>query len=758
MLLATALTAALAVPAAGLGRLARRRPEDGTWLVLLAAAASTELALGVARLLSRATGWSPVEALVDTLTLLAPLLLLVGLLTALRQKLDGLRLNVLLDGLAGALAGAAVAALAVAPLVHAWWDGSWTAMVLLGRPLLDAVLVSAGVGALGLLAGVHSRQLGVWALGVVTLAASDTLRATGSGGTPVEGAWLGGLTLLGYGVLAVGALVPPAQDVSPVPGPRSVTVPALASLAAVAVLTVAPAWELTPLPTVLALNTLTVCAARFVRVFLQLRELAEIRQQALTDELTGLANRRALYLHLDALLDHGGPAREAAASAGVEVPAAADEFTVALVDLDHFKEVNDTLGHAVGDALLKGVTERFTAALEELETPFLFSRLGGDEFAIVLHEAGSRNAAVIVGEALVESLAEPMQLEGAVVHAQASIGLALAPTHGRTRSEVLFAADAAMYAAKTSGERVRFHAPNQDDKTAQLGLAEELYRALERHEIVVEYQPVCIPGGDMVAAEALVRWEHPERGRLLPEEFLAAAERYRLSGALTRRVLDIALADLARWRAYGVPLTVTVNLAAADLRDESVVASVAEALLERGLPAEVLTLDVREADLGALRDDRAGEVLRALDELGVQLALDDYGLGGVGIATLMDLPFDEVKLERRFTRDVAVSAAGTAVVRASLDLVHALGMRLVAEGVEDRRALMRLVELGVDLVQGHHVGRPGPARDIEKRLTRPTGGKHRLVPDQPVSGDDRLRRSGAADDRPGSAPLTTSGP
>ena len=754
MLLAMALTAALAVPAAGLGRLACRRPGDATWLVLLAAAAGTELALGAARLLAGTTGWAPVEALIDPLTLLAPLLLLVGLLTALRQKLDGLRLNVLLDGLAGVLAGAAVAALAVAPLVHAWWDGSWTAMVLLGRPLLDAVLVSAGVGALGLLAGVHSRQLGVWALGVVTLAASDTLRATG---TPVEDAWLSGLTLLGYGVVALGAVVPPAQNVSPVPGPRSVTVPALASLAAVAVLTVAPAWELTPLPTVLALNTLTVCAARFVRVFVQLRELAEIRQQALTDELTGLANRRALYLHLDALLDPDGSAAEAAASAGVDVPARADEFTVALVDLDHFKEVNDTLGHAIGDALLKGVTERFTAALEELETPYLFARLGGDEFAIVLHQAGSRNAAVIVGEALVESLAEPMRLGEAVVHAQASIGLALAPTHGRTRSEVLFAADAAMYAAKTSGDRVRFHAPNRDDKTAQLGLAEELHQALERREVVVEYQPVCTPGGDLVAAEALVRWEHPERGRLLPEDFLEAADRYRLSGALTRRVLDIALADLARWRAYGVPLTVTVNLAAPDLRDETVVASVAEALLERALPAEVLTLDVREADLCALGDDRAAQVLRALDELGVRIALDDYGVGGVGIATLMDLPLDEVKLERRFVRDVAVSATGTAVVRATLDLVHALGLHLVAEGVEDRRALARLTELGVDLVQGHHVGRPGPARDIEKMLARPAGGRHRLVPHQAVAGDQRLRRGGT-DDRPGPAPLTTSGP
>ncbi|HEX4976558.1 MAG TPA: EAL domain-containing protein [Nocardioides sp.] len=758
MLLATAMTAALTVPAAGLGRLARRHPADARWLLLLAAAAGVELVLGAARLLFELSGWAVVRDLVGPLSLVSPLLLLAGLVTALRARLEGLRLNVLLDGLAGALAAAAVAALAVAPLVQVWWDGSWAAAVLVGRPLVDAVLVSAGVGALGLLAGVHSRQLGVWAVAVVTLAASDTLRATGTGSTPGEAAWPAALTLVGYAVLALGAVVPPAEQVSPVPGPRSVTVPALASLAAVAVLTVAPAWDQTRLPTVLALVTLMVCAVRFVRVFLQLRELADIRQQALTDELTGLPNRRALYLQLDALLDLEGPARATASAAGVDVPEASDEFTVALIDLDHFKEVNDTLGHAVGDALLKGVTQRFTAALEELETPFLFARLGGDEFAIVLHEAGTRNAAVIVGEALVESLAAPLQLDGAVVHAQASIGLALAPSHGRTRSEVLFAADAAMYAAKSTGERVRFHAPNRDAKTAQLALAEELYRALEQDEIVVEYQPVCTPDGGVVAAEALVRWQHPERGTLLPEAFLGAAERYRLSEALTRRVLDLGLRDLRRWRAYGVPLTLTVNLAAAELRDETVVASIAEALLDHGLPAEVLTIDVAEADLCSADQARVGQVLRSLDELGVRLALDDYGVGGVGIATLAELPFDEVKLERRFVRDVAVSATGTAVVRATLDLVHALGMHLVAEGVEDRRALARLTELGVDLVQGHQVGRPGPARELEKRLTRPTGGKHRLVPDQPGSGDERRRRGVAADDRPGPAPLTTSGP
>jgi EAL domain-containing protein (putative c-di-GMP-specific phosphodiesterase class I) len=348
------------------------------------------------------------------------------------------------------------------------------------------------------------------------------------------------------------------------------------------------------------------------------------------------------------------------------------------------------------------------------------------------------------------------------VHAQASIGLAVTPAHGRTRGEILFAADAAMYAAKSSGDRVRFHAPERDEKSAQLGLAEELYAALERHELVVEYQPICTVAGEPVAAEALVRWEHPERGRLLPEEFLDAAERYRLTGAVAQRVLDVALMDLARWRAYGVPMTVSVNLAAADLRDETVVATIAEALLEHRLPAEALTVDVNERSLTPEDLPRMSEVLRALHDLGVRLALDDYGSGGVGVGTLADLPFDEVKLDRRFVRDVAISERDTGVVRASLDLVHSLGMRMVAEGVEDKRARTRLGELGCDLVQGWHVGRPGTSTDIEVLLSRPTGGKHRMapdragrVPDQPGHGDEHPGAVRALGRRPRG--ITTSG-
>jgi diguanylate cyclase (GGDEF)-like protein len=714
----------LVLPVLVLRRLVLARPGDRSWLTPLAAGAATFPLVRLCEVAVDRTGFAPLQWGADVLTLAGPATLLVGLVLAVRQRMSGIRVNVVLDGLAGALAGATVAALVMAPLVHRAWDGSWDAGVLLGRPLLGAALSAAAVGALGLVGAGHARQFGMWAFGLTLLAGSAILDATrAAGGTVAAGTWADVVPAASLTLLALGATFPCPELQVRVPGARSLGVPATAAAVAVAALTVAPAWHDSAVPSVLALVTLAVCTARFVRVFLQLRELAAIRAQAMTDELTGVANRRALYQHLDGLLERG-----------TDGEGPAPEFAVALIDLDHFKEVNDTLGHATGDALLKGVVNRFGAALQELETPHLLARLGGDEFAVVLHEATSRNAALIVGEALRESLADPLDLPGTQLHAHASIGLAVAPLHGRTRGELLFAADAAMYAAKTSGDAVRFHAPKRDEKSQQLGIAEELYQALERHELAVEYQPIRTLDGEMVAVEAFVRWDHPERGRLAPAEFLEAAERYRLTGAIAERVLDIALGDLASWRADGVPLTLTVNLSVADLRDEAVVSIVANALLAHRMPAKVLTIDIGEAGL-SVDLDRVVGVIAALKDLGVRLALDDYGTGGVGLESLRLLPFDDLKLDRKFVRDAALTASGAGLVRATVDLAHALGLRLVAEGVEDRLTLDLLAGIGCDLVQGWHTGRPMLAASIEGVLSQPTGGKHRMLPDQPTSAD-----------------------
>ncbi len=719
---------ALAVPGLVLYLQGRSRPADLRWLSPLAAAAW----LMALSLLARTGGDLLDDALLShtagVLSLAAAAALILGLVRSLRVRLGGIRANVLLDGLAGALAGAAAAALLLAPVASRVWDGSWASALLLGRPLLDAVLAAAALGALGLLGASHGhwRHFGPWTLAAVLLGVADTVLATRmAAGTYVPGTWVDALLVLAVVLFAGGALCEAPKVEDETPGPWSLLVSATAAVVAVAALTLAPDWQANPLPTLLALATLVAGAARFVLVFLQLRELAAIREQAMTDELTRIANRRALYEHLDELL-------ETRAEGERERPA----FAVALIDLNHFKEVNDTLGHAMGDAVLKGVTARFQTALAELETPHLFARLGGDEFAIVLHEVTDRDTALIVGDALEQSLQDPLDLSGVELHARASIGLALVPDHGETRSEILFAADAAMYSAKTAGVSVRFHTPKGPEKAKQFGVAEALYRALENNEIVVEYQPIMTLTGELVGAEALARWDHPGGERLGPEDFLEAAQRHRMTGAIAERVLTLALADRAHWRADGYEIGVTVNVSAADLRDDTVVTTIANALLASRVPPEALTIDVNE--VGLMADlERLGPIINALRDLGVRLALDDFGSGGISLRALRELPFDDLKLYGEFSHDIATKARDADLVRAQVQLAHALGRRFVAEGVESSAVLNQLRELGCDLAQGWFVGKPVSSADFEARYVRAS----RRSSTPATGGDIRTARS-----------------
>jgi diguanylate cyclase (GGDEF)-like protein len=460
------------------------------------------------------------------------------------------------------------------------------------------------------------------------------------------------------------------------------------------------------LSSVLALLTLAGCGVRSALAFLQLRELAVVREQALTDELTGAGNRRALYLRLDDLFG---------VSPGDSGRAVPQRFTLALVDLDRFKEVNDSLGHGSGDELLQEVVSRFADALAGLQTPYLLARLGGDEFAVVLDDVITAKDATVVADALHASLFEPAELGLARVHVNASIGLAMAPEHGTTRSDLLFAADAAMYASKSTGDSVCLYAPDgAGDRRGRLAIAEELYTALEKHELTVAYQPIRTPDGRLVATEALVRWDHPERGRLTPVDFLETAERYRLTQAIAERVLDVTLSDLARWRTRDPRLTASVNLSASDLRDESIVAVVANALLTHGLPPQALTIEITETAM--MRDpEMAHTVMRAFADLGVELAVDDYGTGYSSLEYLLKLPVTEIKLDRAFSRDLVDEHAG-AIARSTIDLTHALGLRMVAEGVEDQPTLEVLRALGCDRLQGWHLGRPMPAVDFERLI------------------------------------------
>ena len=640
-------------------------------------------------------------------------LLLAGILLALRQHLRHARVIVALDGLSGAMAGAAVSACATVPLVARLWNGSSSDLVSLAFVFGDVVLVTASLGALAIVGMARGRNFAVWALGMMVFAVGDILYAyllafdAYQAGTWVDSFWAVGLSLI-----AVGATMPSGAQARHVPPVQSLTVVSLGSLAAVIVLVVAPDWRANAVPSILAVCALGAAGVRLALAFLQLRELAVVREQALTDELTGVGNRRALYRRLDELL--GAPAKEAGPRG---VPAG---FTLVLIDLDHFKEVNDSLGHAMGDELLQMVVHRFSATLAELPTPHLLTRLGGDEFAVVLDEVTTSEGALVVGAALRASLSEPIELGPAALHVRASIGLAIAPEHGEARSDLLFAADAAMYAAKAAGLPLALHSPDGvGDRRTRLAVAEELYTALERRELTVAYQPVCTPSGRLVAAEALVRWDHPVRGRLTPADFLDTAERYQLTQVIAERVLDVTLSDLARWRCRDPTLTASVNVSASDLRDESIVDIVAAALLAHRIPAAALTVEITETAM--MRDpEMAHTVMRALADLGVELSVDDYGTGYSSLEYLLRLPVNEIKLDQAFSRTLIDEPRSVAIVRSTVDLTHALGLRMVAEGVEDEPTLGILAGLGCDRVQGWHLGRPMPAAAFETLVGQPS--------------------------------------
>jgi len=684
-------------------RRAAAEPATRFWTLPLATGTTVYLVGNVAYMVADARDVERFPSVADAAYLLTYPLLVAGLLMALRHNLRGARLIVALDGISGMLAGAAVTTLVVAPLVSKVWDGSLTAATTLAYPVCAVVALAATLGAVGLVGLGKGRSFLAWAVGMLVFGAGDILYAYRLAFESYQaGTWLDALWPLGLVLVAVGAVGVRPGGTRHLPGARSLVVVAVASTSTVAVLAAAPPWQQNPLPTVLALLTLTTCAVRLVLAFLQLRELAAVRELALTDELTGAANRRALYAALDKVFGEDEEPGHAPPS-----------FALALIDLDHFKEVNDSFGHAVGDELLKAVVRRFADALEALQTPHLLARLGGDEFAVFLPDAGGYNAAMACGSALQESLIEPIALDDVVLHAQASIGVATAPQHAHNRGDMLFAADAAMYASKTSGEPVCYHSPAAvGDRRQRLFVAEDLYSALERRELTVEYQPIRTPDGALVAAEALVRWDHPTRGRLGPGEFLDAAERYKLTPAIAERVLDVTLTDLARWRMVGSELTASVNVSASDLRDEGLVKIVASALLKHDVPPEALTIEITETAM-MRNPELAQAVMHALADLGVRLAVDDYGTGYSSLEYLLKLPINEIKLDRAFCANIVTELRATAIVRSTVDLTHALGLRMVAEGVEDAGTLFILNELGCDLVQGWHLGRPMPAQAFE---------------------------------------------
>jgi diguanylate cyclase (GGDEF)-like protein len=429
----------------------------------------------------------------------------------------------------------------------------------------------------------------------------------------------------------------------------------------------------------------------------------EAMQEAFHDPLTGLPNRRLFLDRLGRALH-----RQETGGSGP---------TVLFVDLDRFKAVNDTLGHAAGDQLLRAVADRLGSVVPSGVTA---ARFGGDEFAVLLPDGAASGGAVELAERVVAALREPFVVRGKVQHVGASVGLAGSGTlrAGEGADELLSHADVAMYRGKAGGGgRVTVYDPRMRvELLARLELQAEIQVALDRGELAIHYQPIVdLASGRTTGLEALLRWDHPGRGAVSPVEFVPLAEATGAIVRIGRWVLDEACAQLVRWRARDAGLTMNVNVSAHQVRDPRFVDDVRAALRRTGLPGSALSLEITESVL--LEDDDDTVVrLAALRALGLTIALDDFGTGYSSLGYLSRFPVDTLKIDRSFVSGPASATGGDQLVRTILELGRAYGLEVVAEGIEDDEQRRRLLALGCRHGQGYHFGRPADVAGTEAHL------------------------------------------
>jgi diguanylate cyclase (GGDEF)-like protein len=444
-------------------------------------------------------------------------------------------------------------------------------------------------------------------------------------------------------------------------------------------------------------------------------ELANRELEALVHEVTHQANHDALT---------GLPNRILFADRATQALAVSrrdgSRQAVLMLDLDRFKEVNDTLGHQHGDILLRQVAERLSGVLRPSDT---VARFGGDEFALLLSDGGSE-AGVEVANRIAEALEAPFFLPDATIGVEASIGIAAATAaHEQpTLGELLRQADIAMYKAKADRSGFAHYAACNDDGTPErLTLIGELRQALDCEELVVYYQPkTAVDTGELLGVEALLRWQHPTRGLLLPGEFIELAEGSTLIKRLTTLVLNCTLGSCRTWLDQGLRLPVAVNISSRSLCDPEFPAIISGHLARAGVPAELLTIELTETTVMAY-PGLALRILQKLRDIGVRLSVDDFGTGYSSLAYLKKLPVTELKIDREFIKGLTSDPDDAVIVQSATDLGHNLGLSVVAEGVEDETTLAALKAVGIDVAQGFHLGRPMPEDRLHRWIADQTG-------------------------------------
>jgi diguanylate cyclase (GGDEF)-like protein len=670
----------------------------------------------------------PIPSISDVLWLALYPTSYLGLVLLARERDRAVPAGVWLDGIVAGLGFAALGAAVVFGPVLDSATGSASAVVTnLAYPIADLLLAALVVGLLALRGW---RLNASWTLlggSFLALYVADSVYllrvAAGSAQTSLEP---NVFYLAGVLLLALAAWRGQPQD-APVHVERwsVLVVPTASIVTAIGVLVYDHFSPLDPLALSLAVAALLAAIIRTAITFRDVRALAVTRREAVTDDLTSLPNRRLFLRTVDDTI--------AAATAG------GDSVALLIVDLDHFKQLNDTLGHHAGDLLLSQIGPRVGAVLREQD---MLARLCGDEFAVLLAAPCDVTVARGVADRIGDALRRPFEVEGVHLHVGASIGIAVLPEHAKDAPELLRRADVAMYQAKVAHSGREVYASHRDThKPDSLALASELPDAIASGQLVLYFQPKAdTTSGRIVGMEGLVRWQHPRRGLQPPSDFVGLAEQAGLMRELTRVVLTSALAHCGVWREAGHDVHVAVNVSFTDLLDAQFPLDVATVLAQQAIDPAALVLEITESSI--MSDaTRIGGVLARLSEFGVRISLDDFGTGYSSLSHLRAMPVSEVKVDRSFVGHMRSDPTDDAIVRSMIGLAHNLGMLIVAEGVEDRATWTALARLGCDVIQGYCLSPPLPSGEALTFLDA----SRRSLPAAPAA--DGGRGSAAAAER-----------
>ncbi len=688
-----------------------RRP--GRAAVLLLGFALLSWAIGDFFLSLESVGGAtpPTPSVADVFYLLFYPLAYAATMLMLQRGLGRLSRPNWLDGVVAGLGAAALCAtFAFHSIVHLTGGDPIATTVNLAYPIGDLLLLILVIGGTVLLGSRASGSWYVLAAGLTVIVAGDTFNLFQSSslamrfgqdvatvGADVNAlAWPTAILLISMSVWL------PPRHLDPLRTERTAgfLLPGVAACAGLVILVVGTVQGISRVALVLAVATLVTVGVRLALSAHSLRLLTEERhRQANTDELTGLGIRRQLAHILEEFF-----------SDDANVLTDPRYLAFLFVDLNHFKEINDSFGHPAGDELLRQLGPRLTAAVGSSGT---VTRLGGDELAVVLLDADASEAAR-VAERVVEAIETPFALHKISATVGASIGIALFPGDAVDGPSLMWSADVAMYRAKLSHKPYIFYDQELDGGENQVQLLDELTSAVHSGGFVLHYQPqLDLNTGKILAVEALIRWPHPQLGLIPPLKFLPLAEDAGLMGPLTAWVLEEAIGQCAKWRRDGRDLSVSVNISTSNLLQNGFVELV-EGLLGRfEVPAENLVIEITETTI--MEDfERSRNVIRQLRDLGVVVSIDDFGAGFTSLAYLSSLAVGELKLDRTFITGLSAHEGGRdlELVRATINLGHEMGLRVVAEGIEDLGTLDLLNDLGCDLAQGYYISRPTPAEDL----------------------------------------------